>query len=75
MCVRREGGRKGERTRCTGEESGGGREGRDRESEAQPSIRPRSCAETVNGRSANSTLHPPLFDFSLLAPRRVGCAD
>lgn len=52
-----------------------GREGRDRESEAQPSIRPRSCAETVNGRSANSTLHPPLFDFSLLAPRRVGCAD
>lgn len=51
------------------------REGRDRESEAQPSIRPRSCAETVNGRSANSTLHPPLFDFSLLAPRRVGRAD
>ena len=43
----------------------------DRESEAQPSIRLRSCAETVNGRSA-TPLHPLVsaFDFSI-PPRSV----
>lgn len=70
VCVRREGGREREDARVNAldaptrrerERKGGkGREERDRESEAQPSIRRlRSCAETVNGRSANSSTPPP----------------